>query len=93
MQQLDTCAALVDAFGGDPALRQRIEEASARLRSGLLDAVQTLHPEHVFKVPQEQSEACAVFLTTFLDTGGHLLTGPWFFEPQQELILRQNLGI
>ena len=72
MQQLGTCAALVDAFGGDPALRQRIEDASARLRSGLLDSVQKLHPEHVFKVPQKQSEACAVFLTTFLDTGGHL---------------------
>ena len=72
MQQLDTCAALVDAFGGDPALRQRIEDASAKLKTSLLSAVRALHPEHVFTVPQAQSEACAAFLTTFLDTGGHL---------------------
>ena len=72
MQQLDTCAALVDAFGGDPALRQRIEDASAKLKTSLLSAVRALHPEHVFTVPQAQSEACAAFLTTFLDTDGHL---------------------
>ena len=72
MQQLDTCAALVDAFGGDLSLRQRIEDAGAKLKSSLLDAVKALHPEHVFSVPQEQSEACAAFLTQFLETDGCL---------------------
>lgn len=72
MQQLDTCAALVGAFGGDPAIRKRIDDASARLKRSLLHAVQELHPEHVFKVPDEQSQACAKFLTTFLSTGGRL---------------------
>lgn len=72
MQQLDTCVALVDAFGGDPELRNRINGASARLKRSLLHAVQALHPEHVFKVPEEQSKACATFLRTFLDTGGRL---------------------
>ena len=72
MQQLDTCAALVDAFGADPALRQRIEGAGARLKRRLLNAVQALHPEHVFKVPQKRSEVCAAFLKTFLDTDGCL---------------------
>ena len=72
MQQLDTCAALIDALGGDPALRRRIESASAKLKKSLLRAVQKLHPEHVFKVPREQSETCAAFLTTFLKTGGQL---------------------
>ena len=72
MQQLDTCAALVGAFGGDPALTQRIMDAGARLKSSLLDAVKALHPKHVFKVPQKQSEVCASFLKTFLKTGGRL---------------------
>ena len=72
MQQLDTCAALVDAFAGDRALRQRIEDASANLKKSLLSAVQKLHPEHVFRVPQSQSKACAAFLKIFLDTRGHL---------------------
>ena len=72
MQQLDTCVALVDAFGGAPVLRRRIEDAGTKLKSSLVNAVQTLHPEHVFEVPQKQSEACAAFLTTFLGTGGQL---------------------
>lgn len=72
MQQLDTCAALVDAFGGDPQLRKRIDVASAKLKNSLLQAVRALHPEHVFKVPEERSKACATFLRTFLNTGGRL---------------------
>lgn len=72
MQQLDTCAALVGAFGGDPTLRQRIEDASGRLKKSLLDSVQALHPEHVFEIPRKQSEVCAEFLRRFLNTGGHL---------------------
>ena len=72
MQQLDMCAALVAAFGGSLALRQRIESAGARLKKSLLRAVQELHPEHVFTVPQGQSEACAAFLMKFLGTGGRL---------------------
>ena len=72
MQHLDTCAALVEAFGGAPALRRRIEDAGTKLKTSLLDAVQALHPRHVFAVPQEQSGACATFLKTFLNTGGSL---------------------
>ena len=72
MHHLDTCAAVVDAFDGTPTLRRRIENASAKLKRSLLSAVQKLHPEHVFTVPQAQSEACAAFLKTFLGTGGNL---------------------
>ena len=72
MQQLDTCAALLEAFGGAPAFIRRIEDAGTELKSNLLHAVQALHPEHVFEVPQKQSETCATFLKTFLSTGGNL---------------------
>lgn len=41
-----------------------------KLRYSLLDAVRALHPEHVFKVPDEQSLACSNFLNTFLNTEG-----------------------
>lgn len=70
MQQLDNFVALIDTFGGDAALRAKVENASERLKSGLLSAVEALHPEHVFTVPEEQSEACSHFLKMFLDTGG-----------------------
>jgi Domain of unknown function (DUF4917) len=70
MQYLDNFAALVDAFGGDPKLKKRVETASAKLKKSLLDAVKAMHPEHIFKVPEDQSKACATFLQNFLGTTG-----------------------
>lgn len=70
MQHLDQFSALVDAFGGDADLKRRVDAAGSKLKASLLDAVKALHPEHVFKLPEEQSKACARFLKTFLDTGG-----------------------
>lgn len=72
MQYLDNFAALVDALGGDPKLKKRVGDASAKLKKSLLDAVKAMHPEHVFKVPEDQSAACATFLQQFLNTGGHI---------------------
>lgn len=72
MQYLDNFAALVDAFGGDPNLKKRVEAASAKLKKSLLDAVKAMHPEHVFKVPEDQSKACATFLQNFLGTTGSI---------------------
>lgn len=72
MQYLDNFAALVDALGGDPKLKKRVEDASAKLKTSLLDAVKAMHPEHVFKVPEDQSAACANFLQNFLNTNGHI---------------------
>lgn len=58
MQQLDNFSALIEALGGDPGLKSKVDSASAKLKKSLLDAVQSLHPEHVFTVPEEESEAC-----------------------------------
>ncbi len=72
MKYLDHFSALIAAFGGDPALKKRVDAASAKLKTSLLEAVQVLHPEHVFTIPEAQSKACAAFLKTFLDTGGNI---------------------
>jgi hypothetical protein len=74
MQQLDNFAALIDAFGSDKNLKSKVEKASKKLKQSLLDAVKALHPEHVFTIPQEKSDACATFLKKFLDTNGHIYT-------------------
>lgn len=74
MQHLDNFSALISAFGGDQKLKKRVDKASARLKKSLLDAVQALHPEHVFTIPEEQSEMCAAFLKTFLDTRGNIFS-------------------
>lgn len=74
MQQLDSFAALVDAFGGDPFLKTKIEAASNKLKQSLLDAVNALHPEHVFTVPEDESKACSKFLISFLNAGGKIFS-------------------
>lgn len=74
MQQLDTTLALLDAFGSDTSLRAKIQGASQKLRETLLNSVRELHPEHVFKMPEEKSKACAAFLSQFIDSGGQIFT-------------------
>ena len=74
MQYLDHFSSLLDAFGADPALKKRVDAASAKLKTSLLDAVKALHPEHVFKVPEDQSKACAAFLQIFVATGGNIFS-------------------
>lgn len=74
MQQLDNFSALIEAFGGEPELRAKIDEASAKLKNSLLDAVKSLHPEHVFTIPEEQSVACSNFLNIFLNSGGKIFS-------------------
>jgi hypothetical protein len=74
LDQLTTFRALLDAFGSDSKLKAQVSEATDQLKSKLIDAVRALHPEHVFKVPQQSIDACAKFLSIFLDTGGNLYT-------------------
>ena len=74
LQHLDNFSALISAFGGDPELKKRVDKASSKLKSSLLNAVQALHPEHVFTIPEDQSETCSSFLKTFLDTRGNIFS-------------------
>lgn len=74
MQHLDNLAALIGAFDGGDALRKKVESASKKLKSSLLDAVQYLHPEHVFTVPEEEVQACSKFLNLFLKRGGSIFS-------------------
>ena len=74
LQQLDNFSELIDAFGSDDVLKEQVEEASIRLKESLMSAIEELHPEHVFKMPEDKSKACAVFLNTFLSNSGEIYT-------------------
>lgn len=74
MRQLDITNALLEAFDSDAELRKKILLASSRLKNALLESVQALHPEHVFKMQEEKITACSKFLRLFLDGGGHIFT-------------------
>lgn len=74
MSQLETFSDLLKAFDADPVLQQVVSKASAQLKTGLLNAINSLHPEHVFKVEDAKSATCAAFLTKFLNTEGQIFT-------------------
>lgn len=74
MQQLDITLALLDALDSKNELKEQISEASGKLKSALLNSIQELHPEHVFKIPKEKSAACADFLRIFLQSEGQIFS-------------------
>ncbi len=74
MQQLDNFCEIADIFSDDKTLVPKIKEASEKLKNSLLNAVKELHPEHVFKVPEEKSQCCNHFLQEYLDKGGFIFS-------------------
>ncbi len=52
----------------------KIKEVSGKLKNSLIDAVKELHPEYVFSVSEEESEACSKFLNYYLDNGGNIFS-------------------
>lgn len=74
MAQLRTLSAVLQALGADQALKAKVDAAHEGLQTSLIDAIKSLHPEHVFKVPDEKSAACAKFVSRFLERGGSVFT-------------------
>ena len=62
MRQLDNFIELAKAFDGTGHMVQVLEDANKRLQESLIEAVSSLHPEHVFAVPDNESESCYSFL-------------------------------
>jgi hypothetical protein len=74
MQQLDNFIEIAKAFSTDKNLIKQITEANEILKTSLIEAVQKLHPEHVFKVPEEKSRCCHLFLNEYLSNGGKVFS-------------------
>jgi hypothetical protein len=70
MQQLDNFCEIAEVFSNDKTLVPKIKAASEKLKSSLIDAIKELHPEHVFKVPEDKSIACINFLQEYLNNDG-----------------------
>lgn len=74
MQQLDNFCELIEAFGSDEVLLDKVRQASEHLKRTLLAAVKELHPEHVFKISEEECEHCANFLSPYLEFQGNVFS-------------------
>lgn len=74
MKQLESFRSLLEIFGADENLSAKAEAASEQLELSLIEALNALHPEHVFTMDEERSKNCAKFLTNFLHTNGSIFT-------------------
>jgi hypothetical protein len=74
MQQLDVTKTILRALGGESALIEQIDKVSTELQASLIEAVKSLHPEHVFKLPEVKSKRCAEFLSSYLSMGGSIFS-------------------
>ena len=74
MRSLDLFVEFGEEFAPAANLKEVIIPAKEKLKGNLLEAITGLHPEHVFKVPEEKSRLCALFLKDFLDSKGSIFS-------------------
>ena len=72
MQQLDNFVEIADLFSDDKKLKSTLKNVSEHLRKSLIDAINSLHPEHVFTIPEEKSKLCSILLSDYLDNEGYV---------------------
>lgn len=74
MQQLNMFIDFSKALGADSQFTEKIKSASEKLKENLVEAVQSMHPEHVFKIPEDQSRKCSAFFNDYLNNGGKIFS-------------------
>jgi hypothetical protein len=74
MQQLDVFIKLIDVFEIDRLFADRINNAAEDLKNSLIEAVEALHPEHSFAIPEEKNIACCEFLKRYLSNNGYVFS-------------------
>ena len=74
MRQLDNFIEIAKAFDEELKLINALTNANQLLQQSLIDAVSSLHPEHVFEVPEDKSKACYNFLNEYLKKKGKVFS-------------------
>ena len=74
MQQLDIFISVAQAFNAEKELIDKIKQTSENLKNSLIDAVKAMHPEHVFKIPEEKNTSCCTFLEDYLINNGYVFS-------------------
>ncbi|OAE92619.1 hypothetical protein SU65_06925 [Flavobacterium psychrophilum] len=74
MDYLDNFCEIAKVFSEDKTLVAKIENANENLKSSLIEAVKSLHPEHVFSISDEKSRKCFKFLEDYLSNNGNIFS-------------------
>ncbi len=74
MDYLDNFCEIAKVFSEDKTMVDKIQQANETLKSSLINAVKSLHPEHVFSVSEEKSKKCFKFLEDYLSNNGNIFS-------------------
>jgi len=74
MRQLDNFCELAALFSEDKNLPKEIKKAHVKLKTSLLSAIKEMHPEHVFKISDEECGTCAKFMKPYMENGGKIFS-------------------
>lgn len=74
MRQLDQFIVFAIAFGIPKNIIEDLEKSRLKLQDSLIDAVSSLHPDHVFEVEETKSKMCFAFLMKFLENNGKIFS-------------------
>lgn len=74
MEQLDNFITIAKILTFPDKCEEKIKTISKELKDSLITAVSQMHPEQVFSIPEENSEACAKFLREYLDNNGSVFS-------------------
>lgn len=74
MRQLDNFIEIAKAFDDTGVMVKALQDANQRLQESLIQAVSSLHPEHVFAIPDTESQSCYNFLQEYLSKGGKVFS-------------------
>src|SRR5690554_3822494 len=74
MRQLDNFIEIAKAFDDTGVMVKALQDANQSLQESLIQAVSSLHPEHVFAIPDTESQSCYNFLKEYLSNGGKVFS-------------------
>lgn len=74
MRQLDNFIEMSEAFDTNDTLTSKLKLANETLQNSLIEAVTTLHPEHVFSIKDEKSKSCFNFLNEYFEKNGEIFS-------------------
>lgn len=74
MDYLDNFCEIAQVFSEDKTLVNKIQQANETLKKSLIEAVKSLHPEHVFSIAEDKSKKCYKFLENYLGENGNIFS-------------------
>lgn len=74
MEQLDQMIAVLQTIPGLEESSKNLAFAKEGLKTALIDAIRKSHPDHVFKVTDDEIKHCSNFLKTYIQTSGKIFT-------------------